>query len=123
MRRTKKNEEKFEVKHQKFLLQLKRLLQGKDVYVCGAALTQVTSGFMAWIISQESYPEEEAIKAFIKLVEITIREDLQKANDVLVNLVFHLHSEYPVATLHDCNESTNENPVVLGKTILGSFKN
>ena len=59
----------------------------------------------------------------INQTDTTVREDLQKANDVLVNLVFHLHSEYPVATLHDCNESINENPVVLGKTILGSFKN
>ena len=80
MRRTKKNEEKFEVKHQKLLLQLKKLLEGKDVFVCGAALTQVTSGFMAWIISQESYPEEEAIKAFLKLFETTLREDLQSIN-------------------------------------------
>ncbi len=47
---------------------------------------------------------------------------LQKANDCLVTILFNLHSEYPVATLHDCVESKDTNPVVLGKTKLGTIK-
>ena len=43
------------------------------------------------------------------------------ANNNLIQLLFSLHSEYPVATLHNCQESGDTNPVVLGKTILGSF--
>jgi hypothetical protein len=46
------------------------------------------------------------------------------ANNELVGILKKLHSEYPVATLHDCVESKEgNNPVILGKTILGSFKN
>lgn len=48
---------------------------------------------------------------------------LQAANDKLLGFLFALHSEYPVAALHDCEESKDTNPVMLGKTILGSFKN
>lgn len=86
---------------------------------------------VCWLSNTSMHDFEIAYKNWITAIanysinqtDTTVREDLQKANDVLVNLVFHLHSEYPVATLHDCNESINENPVVLGKTILGSFKN
>ena len=49
--------------------------------------------------------------------------DFRKKNDELLKLLFSLHSEYPVATLHDCDESKDTNPVMLGKTVLGSFKN
>ncbi|MGN6640221.1 MAG: hypothetical protein ACTHJ8_15030, partial [Mucilaginibacter sp.] len=44
----------------------------------------------------------------------------QSTNDTLIGLLFSLHSEYPVATLHDCDESKDTNPVMLGKTILGT---
>jgi len=48
----------------------------------------------------------------------------QAANDEMVNILKQLHSEYPVANLHDCVESKEgSNTVVLGKTILGTFKN
>lgn len=46
------------------------------------------------------------------------------ANNAMINILKQLHSEYPVATLHDCIESkAGTNTVVLGKTILGTFKN
>jgi hypothetical protein len=48
--------------------------------------------------------------------------ELKEANDNLVLLLATLHSVYPEATLHDCDESVNTNPVMLGKTILGTLK-
>jgi hypothetical protein len=48
----------------------------------------------------------------------------RKANDSMVDILSRLHSEYPKATLHNCNENKDgRNPVVLGKTVLGTFKN
>jgi hypothetical protein len=44
---------------------------------------------------------------------------LADANNNLLDVLQTLHSEYPVATLHDCAESET-NPVILGKTILGT---
>ncbi|HSC36247.1 MAG TPA: hypothetical protein VLD19_00200, partial [Chitinophagaceae bacterium] len=46
------------------------------------------------------------------------------ANDKMIEILTQLHSEYPEATLHDCVESKEgSNTVVLGKTVLGTFKN
>jgi len=46
------------------------------------------------------------------------------ANDRMIEILTRLHSEYPQATLHDCVESKEgSNSVVLGKTVLGTFKN
>jgi hypothetical protein len=46
----------------------------------------------------------------------------KSANDALVRLLPTLHTVYPEATLHDCDESEDPNPVMLGKTILGTIK-
>lgn len=49
---------------------------------------------------------------------------LKIANNNMIAILQKLHSEYPVATLHDCVESAEgSNTVILGKTILGTFKN
>jgi len=46
------------------------------------------------------------------------------ANNAMIEILSRLHSEYPVANLHDCVESKEgSNTVVLGKTVLGTFKN
>jgi hypothetical protein len=48
----------------------------------------------------------------------------RKANNDMLGILKDLHSEYPEATLHDCDESKDgSNVVLLGKTILGTFKN
>jgi hypothetical protein len=48
----------------------------------------------------------------------------QNANDKMIEILSQLHSEYPKATLHNCIESKEgSNTVVLGKTVLGTFKN
>ncbi len=39
---------------------------------------------------------------------------------IVVNLLSQLRSTYPVATLHDCDAGSDQNPVLLGKTALGS---
>jgi hypothetical protein len=40
---------------------------------------------------------------------------------VVVNLLAKLRSTYPGATLHDCDDGSDENPVRLGKTALGQY--
>jgi hypothetical protein len=39
---------------------------------------------------------------------------------IVLNLLSKLHSTYPAATLHDCDEGSDQNPVRLGQTALGS---
>lgn len=40
---------------------------------------------------------------------------------IVVNLLANLRNTYPGATLHDCDEGSDENPVRLGKTALGNY--
>lgn len=53
----------------------------------------------------------------------TLLSRLKDKNDRLIYILQHLYSEYPLATLHDCEESLNPNIVILGSTVLGTYKN
>lgn len=54
---------------------------------------------------------------------LTNTDNFKSANNDMVKMLTLLHSEYPQATLHDCEESKEgSNTVVLGKTVLGTFK-
>ncbi|RPI19307.1 MAG: hypothetical protein EHM58_02300 [Ignavibacteriae bacterium] len=44
------------------------------------------------------------------------------ANNAILEILKNLHSEYILATLHNCDENKeSSNPLLLGKTILGTF--
>ncbi len=64
----------------------------------------------------------EALAAYAE--NKVLNMDLFKtANDKMIEILSQLHSEYPMATLHDCDESKQDSTtVVLGKTVLGTFK-
>ena len=61
--------------------------------------------FHKWLISQCNNADNEAL-----------------AQRKLVNALAEIRSVYPVATLHDCREGEDENPLILGNTVLGSTK-
>jgi len=84
----------------------------KVCWVNNSSLFEFENAYKSWLTALANYSFDQS----------TINA-LQIANDSLIQLLFNLHSEYPVATLHDCDESQDTNPVMLGKTILGSFKN
>jgi hypothetical protein len=83
---------------------------------------------VCWLNNELLYEFEIAYKTWLTTLanfesDPSLIGDLKAANDKLLNLLFSLHSEYPGATLYDCAESKETNPVLLGKTVLGSFKN
>jgi hypothetical protein len=86
-------------------------LMVKVCWVDNASLYRFETAYRQWLTALAGYAADPA----------TVN-DLQAANDALLEILYNLHSEYPAATLHDCDESENTNPVMLGKTILGSFK-
>ncbi len=55
-------------------------------------------------------------KRYRKYVEVSYRLH------TVVKLLSELNSIYPTATLHDCDEGSDQNPVRLGKTVLGNIK-
>lgn len=83
----------------------------KVCWVDNAALFEFETACKNWITALAKYASDPS----------TV-DALQAANDKLLPLLFNLHSEFPEATLHNCEESKDTNQVMLGKTILGSFK-
>jgi hypothetical protein len=84
----------------------------KVCWIANGSLYEFENAYKNWITALANYSfDQPTINVF------------QAANDKLLNLLFNLHSVYPAASLHDCDESKIINPVMLGKTILGSFKN
>jgi hypothetical protein len=81
---------------------------------------------VCWIDDESIYDFEKAYAQWIvALANYTLDpstiDNFQKTNDALISILFNLHSEYPVATLFNCSESKDTNPVMLGKTSLGTF--
>lgn len=84
---------------------------------------------ICWIDNQSMFQFETAYKAWITALanyaanplDAPAVAALQTANDSFLAILYNLHSEYPVATLHDCDDSKETNPVMLGRTILGTF--
>ncbi|MDQ6764152.1 MAG: hypothetical protein M3015_16205, partial [Bacteroidota bacterium] len=65
----------------------------------------------------------ETLAAFSFEQTITTKDDFKRANNEMIELLTLLYSEYPEANLHDCVESKEgSNTVLLGKTVLGTFK-
>jgi len=67
-----------------------------------------------WIETLAAFSSEKSVP---NILSFTI------ANNNMIKLLASLHSEYPQANLHDCAESKEgSNTVMLGKTVLGTFK-
>lgn len=84
---------------------------------------------VCWLNNGQMRDLELAYKRWIQAIaEYTFnstdasKKEFKEANDALVQLLTTLHTVYPQATLHDCDESEDPNPVMLGKTILGTIK-
>jgi hypothetical protein len=66
----------------------------------------------------------ETLATYASETSVVHTAAFRKANNEMLNILKQLHSEYPEASLHDCDESKDgSNVVMLGKTILGTFKN
>ena len=78
------------------------------------AMLQFEICYNTWIQAMALYYSDNSA------INITFLKD---ANNNLLTALYSLHSEYPVAMLHDCAESKDINPVMLGKTVLGTLNN
>lgn len=89
-------------------------IQIKVCWIDNEQLRQFEVGYKAWITALAHYFEEGSGDP----------SELQVANGSLLELLPQLKSVYPTATLHNCAESNIENnPVMLGRTILGTYLN
>ncbi|GGG77885.1 hypothetical protein GCM10007415_07330 [Parapedobacter pyrenivorans] len=89
-------------------------IQLKVCWIGNEQLRQFENRYKAWIEALANYFQERKENT----------SALQEANDKLLELLPELKSVYPRATLHNCAESNIENnPVMLGRTTLGTYLN
>jgi hypothetical protein len=71
---------------------------------------------------EELFEKEEPLKKIEKLLKDRYEayKEVSYRLSVLLNLLSELRNTYPSATLHDCDEGNDRNPVRLGKTALGN---
>lgn len=70
--------------------------------------------YIEWLTALKTYGIDLKKGNTIKM------QQLKTANNKMIDFLKTVHSEYPVARLHDCETSVT-NPVRLGTTVLGSF--
>ncbi|HEY6083695.1 MAG TPA: hypothetical protein VIU45_09575, partial [Chitinophagaceae bacterium] len=87
----------------------------KICWVNNTSMREFEVAYKAWLPALANYTVDPA--------DNVLATHLKDANDKLIYILQHLYSEYPVATLHDCEESADTNVVILGSTVLGTYKN
>lgn len=70
--------------------------------------------FKEWLDALKDYESD-------LLYKLSKKDRFRESNNEMIGVLKKLHSEYPEAQLHDCEEGTS-NPVLLGNTVLGTFK-
>lgn len=85
---------------------------------------------ICWINNTSMNKFERAYKAWteaLALYEVDLmqkgsnKDGLRLASNSMIDILKRLHSEYPEAQLHDCDTGVS-NPVLLGNTVLGTYK-
>jgi uncharacterized protein YegP (UPF0339 family) len=76
---------------------------------------------ICWVDHHDMMLFEQAYKSWLESRCLAKPDEPQAQRD-LVDALAEIRSVYPVATLHDCSEGDNENPLILGNTVLGSTK-
>jgi hypothetical protein len=86
----------------------------KICWVNNTSMNEFERAYKTWMEALANYE--------IDLIHKDAKQDqLRKASNTLMEILNKLHSEYPEAQLHDC-ETGLTNPVLLGNTVLGTYK-
>ncbi len=86
----------------------------KVCWVNNTLMGEFERAFFEWLVALTQYEKD------LKQKEIN-KDRFRIASNNLVEILQKLHSEYPEAQLHDCDTGVT-NPVLLGSTILGTYK-
>lgn len=86
----------------------------KICWVDNTSMNEFERSYKEWLIALALY-ETDLIQKDIN------KERLRLANNAMIDILKKLHSEYPEAHLHDCDTGVS-NPVLLGNTVLGTYK-
>ena len=78
---------------------------------------------ICWVSNEQMAELEQRYRAWLEVRAAADFDQaaLTQALQDLIDILQRLKSVYPAATLHDCVEGEDENPVRLGSTVLGLF--
>jgi len=85
----------------------------KICWISNTSMRHFEKAYKGWLRALADFAADQSSAEF----QLALRD----ANNALISILQHLHTEYPVATLHDCEESANTNMVILGSTQLGTY--
>lgn len=79
---------------------------------------------ICWVSRDDMKDFEKAYRAWleVKAQAHPGEEELQAKLAVLIDVMRRIRSVYPDATLHDFQEDSDDNPMLLNNTVLGTFK-
>ncbi len=76
---------------------------------------------ICWVSREQMREFREALTAWRLALIRGPLPALARAQDTLISVWLNLRSQFPPATLHDCVDGNDDNPVVLDKTQLGTL--
>jgi hypothetical protein len=86
----------------------------KICWVNNTLMNEFERAFREWMEALAIYE--------VDLMQKEINEErMRLASNAMIEILKKLHSEYPLAQLHDCDTGVS-NPVLLGNTVLGTYK-
>lgn len=86
----------------------------KICWVSNTLMNEFEIIYKEWLEALQDYESDLSYK-------VSKKDKLRESSNKMIDVMKKLHSEYPEAQLHDCEEGTT-NPVLLGNTVLGTYK-
>lgn len=86
----------------------------KICWVNNTLMNAFEVAYKEWMAALADYEADLVLKE-------SKQDRLRQAGNALIEILTRIHSEYPIAHLHDCEEGAT-NPVLLNNTILGTYK-
>jgi len=87
----------------------------KICWVSNSMMNAFETVYREWMEALASYESDLILKE-------EKQDFLRIASNKMIEILTIIHSEYPIAHLHDCDEGTT-NPVLLNNTIIGTYLN
>ncbi|MBK8983221.1 MAG: hypothetical protein IPM38_13095 [Ignavibacteria bacterium] len=86
----------------------------KICWVSNTLMNEFETAYKKWLDALKEYESDLTHK-------VSMKDGLRESSNNMIDILKKLHSEYPEAQLHDCDTGTT-NPVLLGSTVLGTYK-
>ncbi len=77
---------------------------------------------ICWVNEEDMEKFEDAYRDWLKEMTRPVSDDRAETAGKLIRVMAGIRSIYPVSKLHICSEEDEQNPILLDRSILGTFK-